>query len=133
MRNLFHYYLHPCGCVIDYWCCKEVITIDLLLEIFLTTLSRANTIPTALTMQRGYLLSSTHIRSFYIMRSMGGLSWVPSHAKVGHFPSFPGWLWTLCTLSRRYVMPQNPLQGHDNHFTPQTRRLKVKTTQIFIL
>ena len=62
MQNLFHYYLHPCGCVIDYWCCKEVITTDLLLEIFLTTLSRANTTPTALTMQRGHLLSSTHIR-----------------------------------------------------------------------
>ena len=26
-----------------------------------------------------------------------------------------------------FVAPQNPLQGHYDHFTPQTQRLKVKT------
>ena len=31
------------------------------------------------------------------------------------------------------VIPQNPLQGHDSHFTPQTQRLKVETTQTFVL
>ena len=31
------------------------------------------------------------------------------------------------------VTPQNLLQGHDGHFIPQAQRLKVETTQTFIL
>ena len=33
----------------------------------------------------------------------------------------------------RSVTPQNLLQGHDSHFTPQAQRLKVETTQTFVL
>ena len=31
------------------------------------------------------------------------------------------------------VTPQSPLQGYDNHFTPQAQKLKVETTQTFVL
>ena len=31
------------------------------------------------------------------------------------------------------VMPQNPLQGHDDHFTPQAQRLKMETTQTLLV
>ena len=31
------------------------------------------------------------------------------------------------------VTPQNLRHGHDGHFTPQARRLKVETAQTFIL
>ena len=34
---------------------------------------------------------------------------------------------------RNHIMPQNPLQGHDSHFTPQAKRLKVEKTQTFVL
>ena len=33
----------------------------------------------------------------------------------------------------QHVTPQNPLQGHDGHFTPQAQRLKMETVQTFIL
>ena len=36
-------------------------------------------------------------------------------------------------ISTHVVMPQNPLQEHDSHFTPQARRLKVEMIQTFIL
>ena len=33
----------------------------------------------------------------------------------------------------QHVTPQNPLQGHDGHFTPQAQRLKVEMIQTFVL
>ena len=52
------------------------------------------------------------------------------------FKSLAVWLtfvWENGPMVGDSVMPQNPLQGHDSHFTPQARRLKVKTIQTFIL
>ena len=30
-------------------------------------------------------------------------------------------------------MPQNVLQGHNSHFTPQAQKFKVETIQTFVL
>ena len=38
-----------------------------------------------------------------------------------------------CVFLTLLVMPQNPLQGHDDHFTPQAQRLKVEMTNIRIV